>query len=220
MSHGPLSSTLAAERALHTHFEALHAGSADPWRYADSWYESRKRALTLAMLSRPRYRQAFEPGCSVGVLSEALAGRCDSLLCWDASPSAVGHARQRLAAHPHVTVAQRELRESALPGGFDLIVFSELGYYLAPATLQKTIRALERALSDDGELIACHWRHPLDDGFASGDHIHEQLHAGLSLAHVSGLVERDFRLDLWSSTAGSSTAGSSTAGASVKKVTA
>lgn len=194
-----------ARLELHAHFERLHAHSSDPWHYDASWYEQRKRALTLAMLTRARYRRAFEPGCSVGVLSADLAPRCDDLLCWDVSASAVAHARLRLAPWPHVRVERHELSNTspeALPAGtFDLIVFSELGYYLEPAALQATIEGLKRALHQSGELIACHWRHPLTDGRMSGDAVHERLHEILELPRVSTLTERDFRLDLWSAEA-------------------
>lgn len=191
-----------ARLELHAHFERLHAQSSDPWHYDASWYEQRKRALTLAMLTRSRYRHAFEPGCSVGVLSADLAPRCDRLLCWDISASAVAHARRRLAPWRHAQVEQHELSETpteALPAGaFDLIVFSELGYYLEPAALQATIEGLKRALHPSGELVACHWRHPLADGRMSGDVVHERLHEILEMPRVSTLTERDFRLDLWS----------------------
>ncbi|WP_110685030.1 SAM-dependent methyltransferase [Salinicola aestuarinus] len=188
----------AARHALHAHFETLHAGSPDPWRYADAWYEVRKRALTLAMLSQPRYRRVFEPGCSIGVFSAALAERCDSLLCWDVSDSALEHARRRLTEHRHVTLEARELGSDLPPSGVDLIVFSELGYYLSPATLAATVRGLEAALSDDGELVACHWRHPIPDAPGHGDNVHDTLRATLTRPHVSSLIEADFRLDLWS----------------------
>jgi hypothetical protein len=51
------------------YFSDRYAASADPWGLAERWYESRKYALSLALLPRERYRAAFEPGCSIGVLS-------------------------------------------------------------------------------------------------------------------------------------------------------
>lgn len=192
------------------HFERLHAQSSDPWHYESAWYERRKRSLTLAMLSRPHYHRIFEPGCSIGVLSAELAPRCDALVCWDFSPSAVAASRRRLAAWPHVSVELGELPLSgkqfddrfyepcALAHGFDLIVFSELGYYLEPDALSATIQTLKRALHEEGELVACHWRQPLADGYLSGDEVHARMHETLGLPRISTLTERDFRLDLWS----------------------
>lgn len=190
------------------HFERLHAQSSDPWHYESAWYERRKRSLTLAMLSRPHYHRIFEPGCSIGVLSAELAPRCDALVCWDFSPSAVAASQRRLASWPHVRVERGELppidersgTSGSLEVEFDLIVFSELGYYLEPDALSATIQTLKRALHEEGELVACHWRQPLADGYLSGDEVHARMHETLGLPRISTLTEHDFRLDLWSAT--------------------
>ena len=58
------------------YFDAKYADSVDPWQLEARWYERRKYAITLALLPYPRYRHAFEPGCSIGVLTEHLTRRC------------------------------------------------------------------------------------------------------------------------------------------------
>ncbi|WP_198655787.1 SAM-dependent methyltransferase [Salinicola sp. CR57] len=187
-----------SEASLMDHFERLHASSPDPWGCDTRWYEARKRALTLAMLRRERYRHGLEPGCSVGALSAELARRCDSFTGWDASASAVAHARKRLGHLDHVRFERREL-PTALPlAAFDLIVFSEIGYYLDETALGATLQSLQRAMAPAGDFIACHWRHSLADGYRSGDAVHECLHEQLGLTAVSSLVEPDFRIELWS----------------------
>jgi hypothetical protein len=50
-----------------------YAPGRDPWGFEGRWYERRKYACTMAALSRECSERAFEPGCSVGVLSELLA---------------------------------------------------------------------------------------------------------------------------------------------------
>ena len=42
---------------------------------------------------RERYASAFEPGCSIGVLTAQLAPRCDRLLACDVAAAAVESAR-------------------------------------------------------------------------------------------------------------------------------
>lgn len=187
-----------SDARLMAHFERLHAESPDPWGCDTRWYEVRKRALTLAMLPRQRYRHGFEPGCSVGALSAALARRCDLFTGWDASFSAVASARRRLAHLDHVRFERRQLPTALPVATFDLIVFSEVGYYLSEPALLDTIRALHRALRPGGDMIACHWRRPLADGYRSGDAVHERLQETLELSAVSSLVEQNFRIDLWS----------------------
>ena len=62
------------------YFERLYAESADPWDFEASPYETAKYAATLAALPRPRYANALELGCSIGVLTRQLAPRCERLL--------------------------------------------------------------------------------------------------------------------------------------------
>ncbi len=60
-------------RLSDAYFDRMYSESADPWQLQSRWYERRKYAITLALLPYARYRHAFEPGCSVGVLTEQLA---------------------------------------------------------------------------------------------------------------------------------------------------
>jgi hypothetical protein len=86
------------------YFERMYAGNEDPWDFAGRWYERRKRDITLASLPERRYRNAFEPGCAIGLLTERLAARCDRVLAADTVDSAVRTARDRCAALANVTV--------------------------------------------------------------------------------------------------------------------
>ena len=78
------------------YFDAMYAAAPDPWSLRTRWYEARKYAISIAMLPRQRYRDAFEPGCSVGVLTGMLAPRCDRLLSCD---MATGRGQGRGRAH-------------------------------------------------------------------------------------------------------------------------
>ena len=77
------------------YFDAMYQAAADPWGFEDRWYEQRKYAISLAQLPAARYRSAFEPGCSVGVLTRLLASRCDTLLSCDVAAAAVRAAAGR-----------------------------------------------------------------------------------------------------------------------------
>ena len=55
------------------YFDDMYARSDDPWGFTSRWYERRKYAISLAMLPQERYDSAFEPGCSIGVLTGRLA---------------------------------------------------------------------------------------------------------------------------------------------------
>jgi methylase of polypeptide subunit release factors len=76
----------------------MYASSADPWELGSRWYEQRKYAITLALLPRQRYRHAFEPGCSVGVLTALLTQRCLQVTATDVAAAALDGADRRLRA--------------------------------------------------------------------------------------------------------------------------
>jgi hypothetical protein len=54
------------------HFQGKYHASPDPYRLADRWYEARKCTISTALLPAQRYGSAFEPGCSIGVLTTRL----------------------------------------------------------------------------------------------------------------------------------------------------
>jgi len=180
------------------HFERLHEQSADPWNLCSSWYEQRKRALTLASLPRSRYGRALEPGCSVGVLSAALAERCDFLECWDPSNSALLRAMETLGDHQGVHLKNQSLPSPIPETQFDLIVLSEVGYYLDRDKLARAAQDFTRALAPGGDIVACHFRHPIPDGELDGDTVHGILHAELVLPRQTRVIDADFILEVWS----------------------
>ena len=179
------------------YFDTLFDGRDDPWGFKTRWYEQRKRALTLAALPRPRYNSAYEPGCANGELSAARADRCDQLLVSDGNTRALALARARLAALPHVRVLGAWLPEEWPPGQFDLIVISEVGYYLDTAALDQLADRARHSLLDRGTVLACHWKAPIEGCALTGSQVHAQLGAQLDLPHLLRVDDADFLLDLW-----------------------
>lgn len=140
------------------YFEALYAGDPDPWRFASSGYERDKYAATLEALPRPHYARAFEAGCSIGVLTAALAPRCGSLLSVDAAEAPLAEARRRCAALPQVAFARMRLPEEWPVGEtFDLILLSELVYYLDAADVGRLAARVGASLAPGGEVLLVHW---------------------------------------------------------------
>jgi SAM-dependent methyltransferase len=176
-------------------FEEMYSHSADPWGLGSRSYEARKYAITLAALPRQHYRRAFEPGCSVGVLTRLLSERAAAVVAMDISETALREAGR---ANLPETVT---LRRGAVPhdwpdGEFDLIVFSELGYYLDAADLELFIRRSVRSLCADGHLLAVHWRPtvPGYPGTAAEVHARLERSALIPLAHYE---DEHFLLDLY-----------------------
>jgi SAM-dependent methyltransferase len=179
------------------HFRERYGASPDPYGLADRWYEARKYAVTVALLPRERYGAAFEPGCSIGVLTAQLAARCDSLLACDAIPAAVASARSRTVALPSVRVEQRVVPREWPMGSFDLIVFSEILYYFDDADLDQVLRLGLLALRPGGHLIAVHWRHPAPDHPRTGDEVHEILAGRPRLARLARYRDPDFTAEVY-----------------------
>lgn len=179
------------------HFDGLYEQSADPYGFTSRWYESRKYALSVAMLPWPRYRSAFEPGCSIGVLTAWLAPRCGALRSCDGSAAAVTAAKERTEQFPQVSIEQRTIPgdwpRAAGPGApFDLIVFSELLYYLSDEDLARTIALAVDALEPGGTLLAVHWRRPVAFHPQTGDEVHEAIAARPELTLLADHREPDF----------------------------
>jgi 2-polyprenyl-3-methyl-5-hydroxy-6-metoxy-1,4-benzoquinol methylase len=139
------------------YFDALYRADPDPWRFSTSDYERHKYAATLAALSRPRYREALEVGCSIGIFTGQLAHRCDRLLAIDGSAVALETARRTCASLDNVRFETRMVPNAFPAGAFDLIIFSEVLYYLQPADLERVADRCADALTPDGEVVLCHW---------------------------------------------------------------
>ncbi|KTC25803.1 methyltransferase [Pseudomonas marginalis ICMP 9505] len=180
------------------YFDQLFAGNDDPWAFRQRWYEQRKRALTLAALTRPHYASIFEPGCANGELSAQLAPRCDRLVCCDTASAAVALAKTRLAGFSHAQVEQSRLPEQWPAGSFELIVLSELCYYLDAKDLHGLIDRALAALTDNGQLLACHWRPTIEGCPQTAEQVHALLQQRLGIPPVVQHHESDFLLDLWS----------------------
>ena len=178
-------------------FDKLFANNTDPWGFKSRWYEARKRALTLAALPAERFGSAFEPGCANGELTAALAGRCDQLLASDGSEVALEIARHRLRACGNVRLLKAWLPEQWPDEEFDLIVISELGYFLKRASLVELAERARMSLRSGGTVLACHWRKPIASCELTGDAVHEVLHQGLGLHRLGAYIDEDMRLEAW-----------------------
>lgn len=184
------------ERVDAAWFERLYAKDPNPWRFATSDYERRKYELTVACLPRRRYRAGFEPGCSIGELSRLLAPLCDRLLATDIVASVVERAAAALRGLPGVRVEQRAIPEGWPEGTFDLVVLSEVGYYLTGGELDEVIAAANRSLEPGGHLLAVHWTgvtdYPLD-----GSDVHARIGRSESLRLAVRHDEAEFELRCW-----------------------
>ncbi len=168
----------------------------DPWGFDDRWYERRKYALTMAALPHRRYRRALEPGCANGALTELLSDRCDELIAHDLVPSAVDRARARLASQAHVTVRVAEFPRWLPPGRGDLLIWSEVGYYLTDDGLAEGLAAIDRWLEPGGTMIAVHYTGTTNYP-RTADETHDAIGGLRFLSSHTAVRDEEFRLDVW-----------------------
>lgn len=154
-------------------FEEFYERRPGGWDFT-SWYEARKRDVLLAALPRERFRRTLELGCATGVLTARLAERSDATVGVDIAEAPLQEARWNA---PTATFERLTVPDEWPDGAFDLVVLSEVGYYLSAADLERTVdRALD-SLSDDGVFVACHWRHPDEDAVTDAADVHERIAA-------------------------------------------
>jgi trans-aconitate methyltransferase len=138
-----------------SYFESRYQADIDPWRFRTSDYEKQKYQATVGALTKHRYRRGLEIGCSIGVLTAMLADRCDHLLALDGSETAIREAEAKPL--PNVRFEVAYVPQDFPAGSFDLIVLSEMLYYLSRPDLDDLARRCLAALAPDGEIIMCHW---------------------------------------------------------------
>ena len=142
------------------YFNRLYRDDPDPWKFASSDYERGKYAATLQAVSGRRFTNALEVGCSIGVLTYSLAAQCDSLLGIDISEAPLRHARALCRRQRQVRFRRLAVPGQWPEGSFELIVLSEVLYFLAPAENTTLARLTLVSLALSGRVLLVNWLGP------------------------------------------------------------
>jgi trans-aconitate methyltransferase len=177
-------------------FEARYRDDPDPWSYTTSAYERDKYEATLAACGPAGLGDAIELGSSIGVFSALLAPRCRSLVTVDSAPTAVAQARCRLAGRESVTTVLGTIPEAIPRRGYDLVVASEVLYYLDDPQLDEALAVLRECTLPGARWVAVHWRPTGPDRPLSADQVHERLRAQPWLKWVRSAGTADYLLDV------------------------
>lgn len=179
-------------------FEQLHRTRPDPW-LSDSPYERAKRAATVALSDRlDKVQSALEIGCSAGALTADLAARIAVVDAIEPAPTALSAAIAATAHLPNVRILAGAAPHGIPDRVYDLVVLSEVGYFLSPAALAATLDRIHAAIGPShGHLIACHWRHSVEGWVLDGPDVHRVIdaHPGFTLLHSDRY--EDYDLALW-----------------------
>jgi SAM-dependent methyltransferase len=160
-------------------FEQFYAKEHDPFGFDCNPYEAGKFAHLMAALDGRRYGRALEIGCSIGSFTEKLADVCDEVVGTDISQIAVDRTRQRLQGKSNVRIERMTFPTEKPQGTFDLVVCSDVLYYLSDRELPPTIKLLADLVRPGGSLLALHY---LGDagGLTTGEKVHNRLLQQLS----------------------------------------
>jgi SAM-dependent methyltransferase len=181
------------------YFEGVYNASDDPWNFTASEYEAKKYAATIAALPKEKYGSAFEIGCSIGVLTAKLAERCQSLFAVDVNDKALNHARERCENLSNVRLAKMQIPHEFPDENFDLIIVSEVGYYLSAEDWKRAREEIVSHLKSGGNVVLVHWTHFVADYPQTGDAVHDSFNdwkAG-KLKILDSKRTNDYRLDVW-----------------------
>jgi predicted TPR repeat methyltransferase len=185
-------------------FDDFYASTHDPFGFDTEPYEQAKYLHTLEVIGPGPFRAAWEIGCSVGTFTRLLAPACEDLLATDIAGAAVERTRERCRELPQVRAEQAVLPDDVPSGPFDLVVASDVLYYLPEPVLRATVRRIAQQVAAGGTLVALHY---LGDFGAptSGERVHEVLEESLAgwtrtaSDHRAGVGPRGsgYRIDRW-----------------------
>jgi len=155
----------------------------DPFGFDVNPVERLKFRRTLEVCGDGPLGRVLELGCAVGSFTELLAPRAADILALDVSPAAVTEVARRLRDDPHVHVEAMTI-PTEFPGGtFDLVVASDVLYYLPREDVRRCLERIEAALADGGAFVALHYV-PRMGSVLNGDETHDILTAHTRLTHV------------------------------------
>lgn len=144
-------------------FEAKYRDAIDPWNYRASLFERRKRRILLQACGTRTYGRCLELGCSIGETTALLARRCLRVLAVDSSETALREAMRVHGKEPRIAFRQAVLPRAMPPGRFDLIVVSELAYYLTARDLDDLMMRLDLSAAPGCRIVALHHVTAFDD---------------------------------------------------------
>ena len=178
------------------HFQLLYDGSTDPWGFRTSAYEQEKYDRTVAVLGGRRFRRGFEAGCSIGVLTRRLAQQCDALLAVDIVEAPLESARVACADVPWVRFERMDIAAAWPEGAFDLIVLSEVLYFLSPAAIAVVADRVTASIAPDGMVLLVNWLGHGDDPVSGDDAARMFIAAAPRLTVTQAVRETGYRLDV------------------------
>jgi cyclopropane fatty-acyl-phospholipid synthase-like methyltransferase len=151
-----------------SHFAKLYQSNPDPWGFRTDQYEQEKYRHSIEVLEGQHFAGGLEVGCSIGVLTQMLAPLCENLLALDIVDQPLKAAAKRCANQPGVQFQRMQVPDEWPDQRFDLIVLSEVLYFLSPADIDRCARRVNDSLLPGARVLLVNWLGQSDDP-CSGD---------------------------------------------------
>jgi SAM-dependent methyltransferase len=179
------------------HFARLYQANPDPWGFLTDPYEQAKYQESINVLHGRHFTAGLEVGCSIGVLTQHLAPLCGSLLGLDVVDQALEQAAARCAGQPRVSFRRMQVPAEWPADSFDLIVLSEVLYFLTPADIDRCAERVMASLLPDATVLLVNWLGKADDP-VTGDQAADQFIAATAgrLTVTQQTRQARYRLDL------------------------
>lgn len=155
----------------------------DPFGFDVNPDEQIKFRRTLEVCGSGNLGRVLEIGCAVGSFTEMLSPRATDLLAIDVSEAAIEQAKERMNGHPHVHLETRTLPADFPGGPFDLVVASDVLYYLTLDDLETCLTLIEKRLASGGALVAVHYT-PRVGTLLDGNELHDFLADRTTMSHT------------------------------------
>lgn len=172
-------------------FEARFEADPDPWQTHTRRREIVKRRQLLQAAGFRRWSRALELGAGNGANSPHLARRSLRLDVCEATASGVTLIRQAVAHCPNVKVYTHIIPDRFPAPLYDLIVISEVLYYLHPDHLTKLAGEISRSLVPGGRLLLAHHHQRFSDAWQAGERAQRNLITAISVPLHPAWSRRD-----------------------------
>jgi predicted TPR repeat methyltransferase len=179
-----------------TIFDRIYARAPDPWDFEGSPYERAKYDATLAAMGARAFDHALEVGCSIGVLTHRLGELAARVLALDGAQAALDQAAARCRDMPWIAFRRAMVPAEFPEGMFDLILFSEVLYFLDAGDVSRTALLAQQHLAPGGLIVLVNWTGETDTP-TTGDQAATLFQAAAQHLHVKATARSEtYRLDI------------------------
>jgi len=155
----------------------------DPFGFDVHPEEQLKFDRTLEVCGDGPLGRVLELGCAVGTFTEVLAPRATDVLAIDVSQSAVDQVLRRLDGQDHVRAVAMDIPDEFPDETFDLVIASDVLYYLPVPVLQRCVDRIEESLAPGGTFVSVHYV-PRMGSVLNGEEAHDVIIAHTRLEHT------------------------------------